>query len=1130
MQTLDVWLTKYSPDQPRAPAGTREGGRWTAWTERWNAVGGPKERMGDWLKRDIPIAVLGGMAAETLLPVWGPLGVIAWVALGEVLNGIVESQKARDVGEAARLLKGKVVRLIKHRMGEMRVLQTRVNMVGMQSRVNRLNKAEDSILAMLKALYEALDKYVAKYSPDQLRAPKGSPEGGRWVRQAPSHDAYTHPSKAVPERLQNGDFLFWHGSSTAVLDQIMKEGITVDPGRRNYDGIFYAGYRGEGIFVTDSFNDALYWATYAKEKMAARGKKGTPLILEVEVPKRVGYEIDVDAGPGHYVIPQKIKPEWIKHAYTVAGSGLKVDELVRKGRKLYLVIVVDNQIGKVWDESKHPRVPSGSSEGGQFTEGDLPPWRPQEKKPPVAEPRDPSLPERLPKDLPEPENIPIKVRGTTLARGKNTKGQSVALVKVREKKWVFEDPDNPKRATGQRDVENYQVLIKTGNYDRFVPGGIRYEWKLAVKSTDWSEAVSSFNRRLGTKGKLMDARPELRQHFTKYSPDQPRWPKGTHEGGQWRDENISAAQARFYELKKRWAEVNNELLAYMDRDPEDPEIVKRMDELREIVKEMNELEADPGGVEGIGFPGGAYDVAIVGGGPGGLSASIMGETEGLDVLLIEADTVTGGQYRFSSRLENYPGFPIGVTGEELAERMFDQSERVGTEFMLGTQVVSLGYDPATGLKSLTLANGTVITARNVVLAGGTEFNKLNFPGSDSSSVIYGDLRAIGALAAGSSAVIIGGSNGAAQAALGVAGSANHVYVLSRSPITKSMSDYQVSAIRNNPKVTVIENDTISSYKNGVVSTNGGKRLPAATVGIFAGSHPSTSWLPTSIAKDNGRVKVNGNLETSIPGVYAVGDIRAGSIGRVGTAVGDGQMAIKNIYTDLAAQRAAAKRAGMSVSELNALVDELFDLDRAHPLLGQTVDVDPLFKYDPDQPRAPKGSHEGGQWVSSLSGSALIGSNLSDEEMRKLLTKANATNREHGYIRETDGRIIKYQAGGKDYINFPDSYGEIFEDPERSVELWHNHPVKYERSYNNPPSANDIYMASLPGIRRVYSVGRDGVAHWVERGPNFTTTFMLGFSINRIMEKEARGVIGVEVKNTTIIKRLTERGLIKTGTV
>jgi thioredoxin reductase len=464
----------------------------------------------------------------------------------------------------------------------------------------------------------------------------------------------------------------------------------------------------------------------------------------------------------------------------------------------------------------------------------------------------------------------------------------------------------------------------------------------------------------------------------KYDPNQPRDPKGTSTGGQWTATGAIALE-RFHELKAKWAKINNDLLLTIDR-PDSPEAKKAMDELQEVIKEIHTLEADPGGIEGIGLPGGPLDVVVVGAGPGGLSSAIMAGTEGMDTLVIDGNLNAGGQAKYSSRIENLPGWPIGVTGPHLSQTMIDQAERVGAEIKLGVRVTGLAYDDATGLKTLTLDNGETVSARSVILAGGVEFRSLSFTGSEGPGVVYADGKKLEQLAAGAAAVIIGGSNGAAQAALGVATVAEHVYVLSRSPITKNMSDYQVQALRNNPKVTIIEGDEISALVRDVtgapksVLTNGGRTLPASGVGVFVGASPDVKWLPDSILNE-GKVKVDADLMTPMRGVFAVGDIREGTAQRIGAAMGDGQMAIKNVWGYFATDwdesehprdaegKFIKKAAKKSNKAWNQLVDAVFALDRANPWFGQTVEHDtPAKKYDPDQPRAPKGDPKGGQWV------------------------------------------------------------------------------------------------------------------------------------------------------------------------
>ena len=340
--------------------------------------------------------------------------------------------------------------------------------------------------------------------------------------------------------------------------------------------------------------------------------------------------------------------------------------------------------------------------------------------------------------------------------------------------------------------------------------------------------------------------------------------------------------------------MNNDLLDHVN-DPSSPEAQQAMDTLKGIVKQMYALDADPGGHEGIGLPGGPRDVVIVGAGPGGLTAAVMGGTDGLDTLFIDAQERPGGQAKFSSRVENYPGFPIGATGQRLSETMYEQALRVGAEGKLGVRVTGLSHDPETDIKTLTLSNGETVQARSVIIAGGVEFRKMDIEGDRKDDIIYGDGHKLAKLGAGKTVVVAGGSNGAAQAALGAAKKAEEVVVVSRSPIEKSMSDYQVSALRNNPKIRVVEGDEIAGWSGDRVQMKSGASVKANALGCFFGGAPDTRWLPKEIRTTKGRIDVDDDLETSIPGVFAVGDNRSGNIGRIGAAVGDGQMAVKNVF-------------------------------------------------------------------------------------------------------------------------------------------------------------------------------------------------------------------------------------------
>ncbi len=305
----------------------------------------------------------------------------------------------------------------------------------------------------------------------------------------------------------------------------------------------------------------------------------------------------------------------------------------------------------------------------------------------------------------------------------------------------------------------------------------------------------------------------------------PRNPEGTATGGRFRSVGALAGgsgdvgggntppvegdRARFEQLKVKWAKLNNELLPLIDH-PESAKARKKMEGMKEVVKQMYRLNADPGGVEGVGLPGGPRDIVIVGAGPGGLATAVSGGTDGLDVLLIDAQIQVGGQAKASSRVENYLGFPAGKSGTSLAHSWHEQALRVGADEKLGVRVVGLTCDPKTELKTLTLSNGEVVTSRAVVLAGGVEFQTQNFPGSQAKDLIYGDPHELLNKGKDKTVVIVGGSNGAAQAALSVARTAKQVIVMSRSPIANKMSDYQVQAVSHHDKIQVVEGDEIAS--------------------------------------------------------------------------------------------------------------------------------------------------------------------------------------------------------------------------------------------------------------------------------------------------------------------------------
>lgn len=383
-------------------------------------------------------------------------------------------------------------------------------------------------------------------------------------------------------------------------------------------------------------------------------------------------------------------------------------------------------------------------------------------------------------------------------------------------------------------------------------------------------------------------------------------PRGRKEYFDPDEEKIAQdAAGRYAQLKTRWAELDREMLPYAGQ-PDNPESVRIISEQLEVYKEMHALNLDEGNKEGVGMPGGPRDVVVVGAGPAGLQAAINGGTEGLDTLMVDANPIPGGQIALSSRVENVLGFPAGISGQELAQDGLLQAQRVGAETKLGVGVTGLSYNPETGMKTLTFSDGSMEEARAVVIAGGVQFNTLSFPGADSKSVVYGDSNQIKALARGGEAAIVGGGNSAGQAALYVAPTADKVTMLVRGDsLTESMSPYLIDQLESDPHIAIRYNSEIAAAEktpSGTlesISLRDGTVLPTDTVGVFVGSSPRTDWAGVE-RDERGFITTGGKgssspLETSIPGVYAAGDVRSGSQHRVVTAAGEGGLAVANAW-------------------------------------------------------------------------------------------------------------------------------------------------------------------------------------------------------------------------------------------
>ena len=322
-----------------------------------------------------------------------------------------------------------------------------------------------------------------------------------------------------------------------------------------------------------------------------------------------------------------------------------------------------------------------------------------------------------------------------------------------------------------------------------------------------------------------------------------------------------------------------------------------------------------------------YDVVVVGAGPAGLAAAVYGSSEGLRVLLIERSTV-GGQAGTSSRIENYLGFPGGISGDELSERAVKQASRFGTEIVMTREVCSIfplkeGY-------CTELDGGERVTSRCIVLATGVDWRRLEAEGIDrlqGRGVLYGASRMESSTIIGKDVFIVGGGNSAGQAAMFFSSYARSVTMLVRGAgLELSMSQYLIDQLNHKPNVRVkpyTEVTSVSgeSYLETVCTSTHGEASvphPADAVFVMIGADANTDWLPSQVMRDDRGYVCTGRdlpehscgdrqpylLETNLPGFFCVGDVRHDSIKRVSSSVGEGSMAIAFVHQYLAMDRAA----------------------------------------------------------------------------------------------------------------------------------------------------------------------------------------------------------------------------------
>jgi thioredoxin reductase (NADPH) len=315
------------------------------------------------------------------------------------------------------------------------------------------------------------------------------------------------------------------------------------------------------------------------------------------------------------------------------------------------------------------------------------------------------------------------------------------------------------------------------------------------------------------------------------------------------------------------------------------------------------------------------DLAIVGGGPAGLAAAVYGASEGLHTVVLE-QVATGGQAGTSSRIENYLGFPTGLSGAELAGRATLQAEKFGAQFSIPSQATSLMC--ARNMSVLTLASGEQVRAKALIIASGADYRRLDVEGRerfDGAGVYYAATPMEAQMCGGETVVVVGGGNSAGQACLFLAESAQKVFLLIRGrDLGDSMSDYLVRRILDARNVELVTNTEISRMLGDghleaieLTNTHTGAQRAISVGGVFSfiGAIPRTAWLPDDIeTDDSGFIKTGPRvaesirwarqrapfyLETSRAGIFAAGDVRSDSIKRVGSAVGEGAMAVQFVH-------------------------------------------------------------------------------------------------------------------------------------------------------------------------------------------------------------------------------------------
>ena len=320
-----------------------------------------------------------------------------------------------------------------------------------------------------------------------------------------------------------------------------------------------------------------------------------------------------------------------------------------------------------------------------------------------------------------------------------------------------------------------------------------------------------------------------------------------------------------------------------------------------------------------------YDIVIVGGGPSGLAAAVYGASEGLRTVIVEREA-PGGQAGTSSRIENYLGFPRGLSGGDLARRAVDQATRFGVEILTPQEVRGVRVEDP--YRIITLGDGSEISCYALIITTGVSYRKLEVPGAErltGAGVYYGAAQTEAFACEGEDVYIVGGANSAGQAAMFFSNQARRVIMLCRGDdLRKSMSEYLVTQIEDNDNIEVrlntnviavegeehLESISVKNSKTGETET-----APASSLFIFIGAAPKTGWLAGVVERDKRGFILSGSdlskdgkrpkgwaldrdpfsLETNVPGIFVAGDVRHGSIKRCASAVGEGSIAVQFVH-------------------------------------------------------------------------------------------------------------------------------------------------------------------------------------------------------------------------------------------